>query len=49
MEALYHSLISNLTTQPRATQVATWNRPRSMDELRSFVESKHAELTDVEL
>ena len=26
--------------------LATWNRPRTSDELRSFVESRHAALPD---
>lgn len=29
--------------------LATWNRPRTNEELRSFVSSHHDELVDVEL
>jgi hypothetical protein len=37
------ALLNILGTEAR---LATWNRPRSNSELRSFVESRHSSLPD---
>lgn len=35
-----------LVTMSDILELATWNRPRTSDELRSFVETRHAALPD---
>lgn len=43
------SMVAEFEDTLRQVTVATWNRVRSSDELRDFIDRRHSALADIEL